>query len=223
MPDSFLPEAPEDMGGPESPCEVAVLMPCLDEAETIPICIRKAQGYMESRGISGEVLITDNGSTDGFQAIAVSPGAHVAPHSFDVLVAPLDRAQDVRQVVDRLKLEGTDQHAPQVKVFRPWGSYQSIDAGHQFQVKQLTVKPGGCLSLQLLRHRVVVEGRARVTRGEEVFGLGPNQSTFIPLGNRHRLENPGQRPLRIIEIQCGDYLGEDEIERFDNIYGRTNE
>ncbi len=101
-----------------------------------------------------------------------------------VLVAPLGRAQDVRQVVDRLKLEGTGQHASHVKVFRPWGSYQSIDAGHYFQVKQLTVKPGARLSLQLHRQRaehwVVVEGQARVTRGEEFFDRGPNQSTYIP-------------------------------------------
>ncbi len=144
-----------------------------------------------------------------------------------VLVAPLDRAQDVRQVVERLKLEGAGQNASHAKVFRPWGSYQSIDSGHHFQVKQLTVKPGARLSLQLHRHRaehwVVVEGRARVTRGEEVFDLGPNQSTYIPLGTRHRLENPGRDILRVIEIQCGDYLGEDDIERFDDIYGRTDD
>ena len=144
-----------------------------------------------------------------------------------VLVAPLDRAQDVKGVVDRLRLEGSDQHVSHVKVFRPWGSYQSIDAGRKFQVKQLTVKPGARLSLQLHRQRaehwVVVEGRARITRGEEVFDLEPNQSTYIPLGTRHRLENPGQDILRVIEIQCGDYLGEDDIERFDDIYGRIDE
>ena len=144
-----------------------------------------------------------------------------------VLVAPLDRAQDVKQVVDRLKLEGSDQHVAHVKVLRPWGSYQSLDAGHHFQVKQLTVKPGARLSLQSHRHRaehwVVVEGRARVTRDEEVFDLGPNQSTYIPIGTRHRLENPGQETLRVIEIQSGDYLGEDDIERFDDIYGRTDD
>ena len=144
-----------------------------------------------------------------------------------VLVAPLDRAQDVKQVVDRLKIEGSDQHVAHVRVLRPWGSYQSIDAGHHFQVKQLTVKPGARLSLQSHRHRsehwVVVEGRARVTRGEEVFDLGPDQSTYIPIGTRHRLENPGQVTLRVIEIQSGDYLGEDDIERFDDIYGRTDD
>ena len=108
---------------------------------------------------------------------------------------------------------------------RPWGSYQSIDSGHHFQVKQLTVKPGARLSLQSHRRRaehwVVVEGQARVTRGEEVFDLGPNQSTYIPVGTRHRLENPGQDILRVIEIQSGDYLGEDDIERFDDVYGRA--
>ncbi len=144
-----------------------------------------------------------------------------------VLVAPLDRAQDVRQVVDRLNIEGSGQQTSRLKVFRPWGSYQSIDAGHHFQVKQLIVKPGARLSLQSHRHRaehwVVVEGRARITRGEEVFDLGPNQSTYIPLGTRHRLENPGRDILRVIEIQCGEYLGEDDIERFDDIYGRVDD
>jgi mannose-1-phosphate guanylyltransferase/mannose-6-phosphate isomerase len=144
-----------------------------------------------------------------------------------VLVAPLDRAQEVKRVVERLEREGSDQHISHVKVFRPWGSYQTIDAGHQFQVKQLTVKPGARLSLQSHRHRaehwVVVEGQARITRGEKVFDLGPNQSTHIPLGTRHRLENPGQGTLRVIEIQCGDYLGEDDIERFDDVYGRADE
>jgi mannose-1-phosphate guanylyltransferase/mannose-6-phosphate isomerase len=144
-----------------------------------------------------------------------------------VLVAPMDRVQDVKRVVDRLKLEGSDQHVSHVRVLRPWGSYQSIDSGQSFQVKQLTVKPGARLSLQSHRQRaehwVVVEGRARVTRGEEVLDLGPDQSTYIPVGTRHRLENPGPDTLRVIEIQSGDYLGEDDIERFDDIYGRTGD
>ena len=144
-----------------------------------------------------------------------------------ILVAPRDHAQDVKRIVERLEREGSDRHVSHAKVFRPWGSYQSIDAGRGFQVKQLTVKPGARLSLQRHRQRaehwVVVEGLARVTRDEEVFDLEPNQSTYIPIGTRHRLENPGRDTLRVIEIQCGDYLGEDDIERFDDIYGRVDQ
>ena len=181
--------------------------------------------------LKGQVVAQDSGSsylrTEGQLLAVIGVRDMVVVATEDaVLVAPLDRAQDVRQVVDRLEREGSNQHVSHVKVFRPWGSYQSIDAGRRFQVKQLTVKPGARLSLQLHRQRaehwVVVEGRARITRGEEVFDLGPNQSSYIPLGTRHRLENPGQDTLRVIEIQCGDYLGEDDIERFDDIYGRSD-
>ena len=182
--------------------------------------------------VTGKVLTQDTGNSylwSNKQLVAVIGVRDMVIVATEdaVLVAPMDRVQDVKRVVDRLKLEGSDQHVSHVKVFRPWGSYQSIDSGHHFQVKQLTVTPGARLSLQLHRRRaehwVVVEGRARVTRGEEVFDLEPNQSTYIPVGMRHRLENPGQHILRVIEIQSGDYLGEDDIERFDDIYGRTDE
>ncbi|MCH9013737.1 MAG: mannose-1-phosphate guanylyltransferase/mannose-6-phosphate isomerase [Proteobacteria bacterium] len=142
-----------------------------------------------------------------------------------VLVASRDAAQDVRKVVERLIASGSERHHAHLEVFRPWGSYQCLDAGERFQVKQLTVKPGGRLSLQKHKHRaehwVVVSGTARVTRGEEVFDLGPNESTFIPVGSLHRLENLASEVLRVIEIQSGDYLGEDDIERFDDVYGRV--
>lgn len=142
-----------------------------------------------------------------------------------VLVAAKDRAQDVKKLVDKLQASGSQQHVAHVEVFRPWGSYQSIDAGDRFQVKQLMVKPGAKLSLQKHNHRaehwVVVNGTARVTRGDEVFDLVANESTYIPVGTRHRLENPETVPLRVIEIQSGDYLGEDDIERFDDVYGRS--
>jgi mannose-1-phosphate guanylyltransferase/mannose-6-phosphate isomerase len=141
-----------------------------------------------------------------------------------VLVASRDAAQDVRKVVERLKASGSERHHAHLKVFRPWGSYQCLDAGERFQVKQLIVKPGARLSLQKHKHRaehwVVVSGTARVTRGEEVFDLGPNESTYIPVGALHRLENPASEVLRVIEIQSGSYLGEDDIERFDDVYGR---
>ena len=182
--------------------------------------------------LKGQVMAQDSGNSylrsEGQLLVVVGVRDMVIVATKEaVLVVPRDRAQDVKGVVDRLKLEGSDQHVAHVRVVRPWGSYQSIDAGHHFQVKQLTVKPGARLSLQSHRQRaehwVVVEGRARVTRDEEVFDLEPNQSTYIPLGTRHRLENPGQDTLRVIEIQSGDYLGEDDIERFDDIYGRMDE
>jgi mannose-1-phosphate guanylyltransferase/mannose-6-phosphate isomerase len=182
--------------------------------------------------LKGQVMAQDSGSSylrsEGQLLAVIGIRDMVVVATEDaVLVAPKDRVQDVKRVVDRLKLEGSDQHVSHVKVLRPWGSYQSIDSGQNFQVKQLTVKPGARLSLQSHRqwaeHWVVVEGRARVTRGEEVFDLGPNQSTYIPVGTRHRLENPGQDTLRVIEIQSGDYLGEDDIERFDDIYGRADD
>ncbi len=189
---------------------------------------KDAQGNV----LKGQVMAQDSGNSylrsEGQLLAVIGLRDMVVVATEDaVLVAPLDRAQDVKGVVERLELEGSDRHVSHVKVFRPWGSYQSIDAGRHFQVKQLTLKPGARLSLQLHRQRaehwVVVEGQARVTRGEEVFDLGPNQSTFIPVGTRHRLENPGQDTLRVIEIQSGEYLGEDDIERFEDVYGRMDD
>ncbi len=141
-----------------------------------------------------------------------------------VLVAPSNRVQDVKQLVARLKSEGRYEHSLHREVFRPWGSYDSIDSGERFQVKRLVVRPGGVLSLQMHHHRaehwVVVSGTARITRGEETFLLEENQSTYIPIGVRHRIENPGRIPLHIVEVQSGAYLGEDDIVRFDDRYGR---
>jgi mannose-1-phosphate guanylyltransferase/mannose-6-phosphate isomerase len=109
-------------------------------------------------------------------------------------------------------------------VFRPWGSYDSIDNGDRFQVKRIVVNPGAQLSLQMHHHRaehwIVVQGTARVTRGDEVFLLGENQTTFIPMGTTHRLENPGKVPLHLVEVQSGSYLGEDDIVRYEDTYGR---
>jgi mannose-1-phosphate guanylyltransferase/mannose-6-phosphate isomerase len=110
------------------------------------------------------------------------------------------------------------------KVYRPWGSYDSIDVGERFQVKRITVKPGAALSLQMHHHRaehwIVVSGTGRITRGDETIILSENQSTYIPLGVKHRLENPGVVPLELIEVQSGSYLGEDDIVRFEDVYGR---
>ena len=141
-----------------------------------------------------------------------------------VLVASRSRAQDVKEVVARLDRSGRNEHVSHRRVYRPWGYYETVDLGERYQVKRLMVKPGQSLSLQRHRkraeHWVVVAGRARVTRGEDVLMLEENQSTFIPLGTRHRLENPGDAPLFLIEVQSGSYLGEDDIERFDDRYGR---
>ncbi|TXK65087.1 mannose-1-phosphate guanylyltransferase/mannose-6-phosphate isomerase [Alkalisalibacterium limincola] len=143
-----------------------------------------------------------------------------------VLVAHRDRVQDVRGIVAELKKAGRSEGEGHRKVYRPWGSYDSVDVGERFQVKRITVKPGAALSLQMHHHRaehwIVVSGTARVTRGEEVMLLSENQSTYIPLGVKHRLENPGQVPLELIEVQSGSYLGEDDIVRFEDVYGRTS-
>jgi mannose-1-phosphate guanylyltransferase/mannose-6-phosphate isomerase len=142
-----------------------------------------------------------------------------------VLVAPKQRTQDVKTIVGRLKAAGRSEAELHRKVHRPWGWYDSIDSGERFQVKRIVVRPGATLSLQMHHHRaehwVVVRGTAKVTRGEEVILLGENQSTYIPLGVTHRLENPGQIPLEIIEVQSGSYLGEDDIVRFEDHYGRS--
>jgi mannose-1-phosphate guanylyltransferase/mannose-6-phosphate isomerase len=141
-----------------------------------------------------------------------------------VLVAPRDRVQEVKALVSRIRGSGRTEHALHREVFRPWGSYDSLDSGERFQVKRLTVRPGGVLSLQMhhrrAEHWVVVSGTARITRGDEVFLLQENQSTYIGIGVRHRIENPGTVPLHIIEVQSGDYLGEDDIVRFEDQYGR---
>jgi len=141
-----------------------------------------------------------------------------------VLVAHMENMQQVKDVVARLKREGRSEADTHRKVYRPWGYYDSIDAGNRFQVKRIVVDPGAALSLQMHHHRaehwVVVRGTARVTRGEETFLVSENESTFIPVGTRHRLENPGKVPLEIIEVQSGAYLGEDDIIRFDDAYGR---
>jgi len=142
-----------------------------------------------------------------------------------VLIASKQRAQDVKKIVDWLKQQGREERLVHRQVFRPWGSYEGVTAGERFQVKKIIVSPGSSLSLQMHHHRaehwVVVKGTARVTCGEQVFLISENQSTYIPLGEKHRLENPGTVPLEIIEIQSGSYLGEDDIVRFEDNYGRT--
>jgi mannose-1-phosphate guanylyltransferase/mannose-6-phosphate isomerase len=156
---------------------------------------------------------------------AVGLENHVVVETKDaVLVAPRERVQDVKTLVAQLKAQGRYETSLHREVFRPWGSYDSIDHGDRFQVKRLVVKPGASMSLQLHHHRaehwIVVSGTARITRGEETFLLGENESTFIPMGTKHRIENPGKVTLHIIEVQSGSYLGEDDIVRFEDRYGR---
>ena len=141
-----------------------------------------------------------------------------------VMVAPKSQAQEVKKIVERLKAENRSERLSHRRVHRPWGTYEGIDAGDRFQVKRIVVKPNASLSLQMHHHRaehwVVVRGTARVTCGEKVFLLSENESTYIPIGEKHRLENPGAIPLEIIEVQSGSYLGEDDIVRFEDVYGR---
>jgi mannose-1-phosphate guanylyltransferase / mannose-6-phosphate isomerase len=141
-----------------------------------------------------------------------------------ILVAAKDKVQQVKDVVARLKAEQRSQAALHREVNRPWGSYDSVDVGDGFQVKRIKVKPGATLSLQSherrAEHWIVVRGTARVTRNNDVFELFANQSTYIPIGAKHRLENPGDDMLELIEVQSGDYLGEDDIVRYEDVYGR---
>jgi mannose-1-phosphate guanylyltransferase/mannose-6-phosphate isomerase len=142
-----------------------------------------------------------------------------------VLVASVDKVEQVKEVVAALKKAGQTQAVTHRKVARPWGWYDSIDMGERFQVKRIAVKPGASLSLQMHHHRaehwIVVKGTAKVTNGDQVFLLEENQSTYIPVGTKHRLENPGKTDLEMIEVQSGGYLGEDDIVRFEDTYGRN--
>jgi mannose-1-phosphate guanylyltransferase/mannose-6-phosphate isomerase len=141
-----------------------------------------------------------------------------------VMVTRRDKAQAVGKLAAALKVQGRRESLTHRKVHRPWGTYDSLEQGERFQVKRIIVAPGAALSLQLHYHRaehwIVVRGTARVVRGDENFLLTENESTYIPPGTRHRLENPGRLPLELIEVQSGSYLGEDDIVRFEDAYGR---
>ena len=152
---------------------------------------------------------------------------HVVIETADaVFVAPRNEAQDVKAIVAQLKTANRDEAVIHHKAYRPWGAYECIDHDSRFQVKRITVNVGASLSLQLHHHRsehwIVVQGTAKVTCGEKTFLMAENESTYIPLGEKHRLENTGKIPLELIEVQTGSYLGEDDIVRFDDVYGRKN-
>ncbi|MEO8855694.1 MAG: mannose-1-phosphate guanylyltransferase/mannose-6-phosphate isomerase [Burkholderiaceae bacterium] len=177
----------------------------------------------------GDVMLQDCADTlamtDGRLLACVGVSNLVVVATPDaILVAHKDKTQDVKKIVEGLKQRQRSEGQIHRKVFRPWGWYDSVDAGARFQVKRIVVNPGGTLSLQMHHHRaehwIVVSGTAKVTRGEETFLVSENESTFIPLGTTHRLENPGRVPLAMIEVQSGSYLGEDDIVRFEDVYGR---
>lgn len=180
--------------------------------------------------ISGDVLVEDaSGSlirSEGRLVAALGVKDLIIVETADaVLVADRARAQDVKRLVERLKAQRRDEPLVHRQVFRPWGSYEGLVQSGRFQVKRIVVKPGASLSLQMHHHRaehwVVVKGTARVTCGDDVRLLAEDQSTYIPIGTAHRLENPGRIVLEIIEVQSGSYLGEDDIVRFQDHYGRS--
>ncbi|GAA5219225.1 mannose-1-phosphate guanylyltransferase/mannose-6-phosphate isomerase [Corallincola platygyrae] len=142
-----------------------------------------------------------------------------------VLVAHKDKVQDVKKIVEQLKDDGRSEFQIHREVYRPWGKYDSVDNGERYQVKRITVKPGAKLSVQMHHHRaehwIVVSGTAKVTNGDKTFLVTENESTYIPVGVVHALENPGKVPLELIEVQSGSYLGEDDIVRFEDLYGRS--
>ena len=184
----------------------------------------------EGNAIRGDVLLHDTVDTLAFSGsrLVACVGVRdlvVVETSDAVLVVHKDRTQDVRKIAERLKASGRGEAQSHRKVHRPWGWYDGVDGGERFQVKRIVVRPGAALSLQMHHHRaehwIVVRGTARVTRGEEVFLLAENESTFIPIGAVHRLENPGEVALEMIEVQSGAYLGEDDIVRFEDSYGRN--
>ena len=178
----------------------------------------------------GDVLLQDSKNTlvhatSRLVSVVGLENVVVVETSDAVMVSDRSRSQDVKLVVNTLAKSGRDEHTLHRKVHRPWGWYDSIDSGDRFQVKRIQVKPGARLSLQMHHHRaehwIVVSGTAEVTVGDKVILLTENQSTYIPLGHTHRLSNPGKVPLEIIEVQSGSYLGEDDIVRFEDTYGRA--
>src|SRR5262245_21937400 len=190
---------------------------------------------IEAKDADGNVIHGDVQAADTKNALLISQHRLVACVGLEdvvvvetpdaVMVARKDRAQSVGALVQKLKGAGREETLAHRKVQRPWGSYDSLESGERFQVKRIVVDPGASLSLQMHFHRaehwVVVRGTARVTRGADTFLLTENESTYIPAGTRHRLENPGKVALELIEVQTGAYLGEDDIVRFEDSYGRT--
>jgi mannose-1-phosphate guanylyltransferase/mannose-6-phosphate isomerase len=195
----------------------------------------KALWDIGSKDGSGNVLHGDAITEDTRNTYVYSESRIVATIGLDdvvvvdtsdaVLVAHRDSVQKVKNLVERMKAGKREESVVHRRVHRPWGTYEQVDSGSRYQVKRITVNPGGRLSMQMHHHRaehwIVVKGTATVTRGDEVYTLTENQSTYIPLGTRHRLENPGRIPLELIEVQSGSYLGEDDIVRYEDTYNRA--
>ncbi|MYE53965.1 MAG: mannose-1-phosphate guanylyltransferase/mannose-6-phosphate isomerase [Chloroflexi bacterium] len=185
-----------------------------DEADNVILGDVYARSMSNSLLISQRRLLAAVGLDDVI--IIETPDAVLAAHK--------SRVQEVKELVEQLKSEARPEQENHLKINRPWGSYETIDAGDRFQVKRLTITPGEALSLQMHHHRaehwVVVKGTAKVTRGKEEFLLTENQSTYVPVGVDHRLENPGTLPLEVVEVQTGSYLEEDDIVRFEDRYDR---
>jgi mannose-1-phosphate guanylyltransferase/mannose-6-phosphate isomerase len=179
--------------------------------------------------LQGDVLVHDTHDcyvhSTSRLVTAVGMSDHIIVETKDaILVAPKERVQDVKELVNVLKKAGRSESAWHREVYRPWGSYDSIDDGDRFQVKHMELKPGGSISLQMHLHRaehwIVVQGTAKVTCGDETFLLSENQSTYVPIGAKHRIENPGKVALHIVEVRSGTYMGEDDIVRYEDNYGR---
>jgi len=188
-----------------------------------------------SKNEQGNVIAGDVFSHDTNQSFLVSQHRMIAAVGLDnmiivetpdaVLVCSKERSQDVKHIVNQLKDRQRSEYQLHRRVHRPWGTYETVDVGERFQVKRLTVKPGASLSLQShqkrAEHWVVVKGQAKITRDDEVIILNENESTYIAIGQRHRLENDTDKPLEVVEVQSGSYLGEDDIQRFDDVYDRV--
>ncbi len=180
--------------------------------------------------VAGDVLLSGTRNcflkSSSRLVVAVGVEDHIVVETADaILVAHRGQVQDVKRIVEQLKQSGRSESVIHRRAFRPWGSYECIDSEDRFQVKRITVNPGASLSQQMHHHRaehwIVVKGTAKITKGNEMLLLSENQSTYIPLGVTHRLENPGKIDLELIEVQSGSYLGEDDIVRFDDSYGRS--
>ena len=184
----------------------------------------------DGNSTSGDVVLYETSNSlvradDKLVALAGLEDVVVISTKDATLVASKDRAQDVKAIVDRLRIQKRPELEFPREVYRPWGRYDSVDQSERYQVKRITVKPGAKLSLQMHHHRaehwVVVSGTALVKNGDETFILSENESTYIPIGTIHSLENPGKVELELIEVQTGSYLGEDDIIRFEDLYGRN--
>jgi mannose-1-phosphate guanylyltransferase/mannose-6-phosphate isomerase len=246
--DFLRPDAAAFAACPADSIDYAVMEPLTandggnsSEVAVVPLAARwsdvgawSALWEVGEKDAAGNVLLGDVVAVDTRDTLVLAQDRLVACVGLDnvvvvetpdaILVADKSRVQQIKEVVSRLKESGRSEATAHRKVYRPWGWYDGIDNGERFQVKRIQVNPGAAISLQMHHHRaehwIVVKGTAKVTRGDEVVLVSENQSTYIPLGTVHRLENPGKVPLEIIEVQSGAYLGEDDIVRFEDIYGR---